>query len=223
MTIEGWKAFFEWGGVILLLLTFTFGAGTVFFTNKLNRVQAREIREFRINIEQEQQKTAAAQTEAANAQLALHTYVTVLAKSVNPRIIDPNRFAELLRGTEPGSVDILYESTDEEARVFAMQIEHCLGSAGAGWSVKTEPFPAKRDTLIRQAELDGLALEAKEIPRDQKSPIQRLINAIKLSAGGWNISGLAVVLGNPALPKGYYRLAVGPHRPNVPIFVPNRK
>jgi hypothetical protein len=33
MSLEGWKALFEIGGVVLLLLTFAFGAGALFVNN----------------------------------------------------------------------------------------------------------------------------------------------------------------------------------------------
>jgi hypothetical protein len=67
MSLEGWKAFFEIGGVILLLLTFTFGAGALIVNDRLNAIQAEELADFKIKFEGEQQKTALAQKEAAEA------------------------------------------------------------------------------------------------------------------------------------------------------------
>ena len=67
MSLEGWKAFFEIGGVVLLLLTFAFGAGALIVNNRLNAIQAKELGEFKIKFEAEQQKTATAQKEAAEA------------------------------------------------------------------------------------------------------------------------------------------------------------
>lgn len=67
MPLEGWKAFFEIGGVVLLLLTFAFGAGALIVNNRLNAIQAKELGDFKIKFEGEQQKTALAQKEAAEA------------------------------------------------------------------------------------------------------------------------------------------------------------
>jgi hypothetical protein len=39
MFLEWWKAFSEVGGVILLFLTFVFGAGALITNNRINAVQ----------------------------------------------------------------------------------------------------------------------------------------------------------------------------------------
>lgn len=84
MPLESWKSFFEIGGVILLFLTFIFGAGVVFTTNKLNERQAEQLRVFDRNLtdaktdlgEQQERaakadsKVAALQNDAANAKAA---------------------------------------------------------------------------------------------------------------------------------------------------------
>jgi hypothetical protein len=46
MSLEGWKSLFEIGGVILLFLTFIFGAGVVITTNRINERQAERLRQF---------------------------------------------------------------------------------------------------------------------------------------------------------------------------------
>ena len=46
MSLEWWKSFFEIGGVILLFLTFTFGSGVAFISNKLSDRQAAQPRDF---------------------------------------------------------------------------------------------------------------------------------------------------------------------------------
>ena len=73
MSLEAWKAFFEIGGVVLLLLTFAFGAGALIVNNRLNATQAKELGDFRIKFEEEQQKTALAQKEVAEAKITLAT------------------------------------------------------------------------------------------------------------------------------------------------------
>ena len=62
-----WKAFFEIGGVALLAATFIFGAGALIVNNRINVVESRELADFKLKFEGEQQKTAHAQQEAAEA------------------------------------------------------------------------------------------------------------------------------------------------------------
>lgn len=114
MSLEGWKAFFEIGGVVLLLLTFAFGAGALIVNNRLNAIQAKELGDFRLKFEEEQQKTALAQKEAAEAkqiaggfEVAISTAKQQAAEAnakaegfrldianANQRAADANRIAE---------------------------------------------------------------------------------------------------------------------------------
>jgi hypothetical protein len=57
-----------------------FGAGLVITTRKINESQAEEPRQFQFRIEGEQQKTANAQRDAAEVQLALKRYVDDVAE-----------------------------------------------------------------------------------------------------------------------------------------------
>jgi hypothetical protein len=67
MSLEAWKAFFEIGGVVLLAATFVFGAGALIVNNRINLVASKELVDFKLRFEGEQQKTAHAQQEAAEA------------------------------------------------------------------------------------------------------------------------------------------------------------
>jgi hypothetical protein len=67
MSLEAWKAFFEIGGIALLAATFIFGAGAYLVNDRLNKIQSQELASFRLRFEEEQQKTAHAQQEAAEA------------------------------------------------------------------------------------------------------------------------------------------------------------
>jgi hypothetical protein len=67
MSLEFWKAFFEIGGVVLLAATFVFGAGALIVNNRINVVASKELADFKLKFEGEQQKTAHAQKEAAEA------------------------------------------------------------------------------------------------------------------------------------------------------------
>jgi hypothetical protein len=67
MSLEAWKSFFEIGGVVLLAATFIFGAGALIVNNRLNEINSKELEAFKLRFEGEQQKTALAQREAAEA------------------------------------------------------------------------------------------------------------------------------------------------------------
>ncbi|MGB9406871.1 MAG: hypothetical protein WCA89_05000 [Terracidiphilus sp.] len=229
MSLEGYKSLFEIGGVVLLFLTFVFGAGALITSNRINVVQSQELRDFKLRIEDEQQKTALAQKEAAEAQLALRQYVNVLAKSANPRLIDHERFIELMKGNTEGSAEIWYEPDDEEAHFFAIQLMNALGPPGLGWHVNIQAFATRRrneeedkpqglNLLRRQADLDGMAIGAKDVSPNPNSLGFALQNAIRLSVGGWGISGLEVSFGDPTMQDKSFIIAVGPHHVNVPIM-----
>jgi hypothetical protein len=220
MSLEGWKSFFEIGGVALLFLTFIFGAGLVLTTNRINRKQAGELRDFQLKMEGEQQKTASAQKEAAEAQLALKQYVGVVAKSVNPRTLDAQRFLELLKGKPKGTAEIWYEPDDRESQAFAIQIHDWLGSAGAGWKV-VQPKPLSRPPhLFREAASGGLAIITSDLSPSKtgsESAYRALSDALELGAGGWGISGHGWSLEDHALPANHFVIIVGHHRTNVPL------
>ncbi len=67
MSLETWKSFFEIGGVILLFLTFVFGAGLVLATNRLNVRQAAQLREFDQKLTDAKTELGKQQERAANA------------------------------------------------------------------------------------------------------------------------------------------------------------
>jgi hypothetical protein len=67
MSLEGWKAFFEVGGVILLFLTFVFGAGALITSNRINAVQDERLREFDKQLTDAQNALTAQKERAANA------------------------------------------------------------------------------------------------------------------------------------------------------------
>jgi hypothetical protein len=65
MSLEGWKALFEIGGVILLGLTFVFGAGALYFSNRVNAVQDAHLRQFDRDLTDAKSEMAKQQTRAA--------------------------------------------------------------------------------------------------------------------------------------------------------------
>jgi hypothetical protein len=222
MSLEGWKSLFEIGGVVLLGLTFVFGAGALITGNRINAIQSVELGDFKL-------KTAQAEAESAKAQLALKQYEDVIAKNVNPRRLDFKRFIELLIGKPKGTAEIWYEPGDEESHDFAGELYHALGSDGAGWTV-SEPksFPVKRgrDDPVRSAAASaGLAMAVKKGSNDFDTAEGALKNAINLGTGGWGVAGLGFTYEIPTLPDNHFVIVVGHHRANVPLveFTPPRK
>jgi septal ring factor EnvC (AmiA/AmiB activator) len=81
MSLESWKSFFEIGGVLLLFLTFVFGAGVVITSTRINARQAVQLRNFdkqltdaKSELGKQQERTAQAdarvaglETDSANA------------------------------------------------------------------------------------------------------------------------------------------------------------
>src|SRR5271169_5883678 len=77
MSLELLKSIFEYGGVILLFLTFIFGAGVVITTNQINDRQAGELREFskkltdaQTELEKQKERAAIADGKVAGLQTA---------------------------------------------------------------------------------------------------------------------------------------------------------
>lgn len=116
MSLEGWKAFFEIGGVVLLLLTFAFGAGALIVNNRLNAIQAKELGDFRIKFEGEQQKTALAQKEAAEAKQIAGGFEIAIS-SANQRAAEANAKAEEFRLAIAAANERAAQATLELARL----------------------------------------------------------------------------------------------------------
>jgi len=93
MSLEWWKAFFEIGGVVLLLLTFAFAGGALLVNNRLNAIQAKELDDFKFKFEGEQQKTAIAQKEAAEAKQLAGRFEGDIAIA-NQRVAEANKATE---------------------------------------------------------------------------------------------------------------------------------
>lgn len=68
MSVEWWKSFFEVGGVILLFLTFAFGAGVLVTGNLVNKKQAERLRVFDSELTSAKTDLARQQERAAKAE-----------------------------------------------------------------------------------------------------------------------------------------------------------
>lgn len=67
MPLESWKQLFEIGGVILLFLTFVFGAGALYTATRLNTLQEAQLRQFDKDLTGAKTALAAQQERAAVA------------------------------------------------------------------------------------------------------------------------------------------------------------
>jgi hypothetical protein len=66
-SLEFWKNLFEISGVVLLLLTFVAGAGVLWFSRRLNAIQAEQLRQFDKGLTDAKLELGRQQERAANA------------------------------------------------------------------------------------------------------------------------------------------------------------
>jgi hypothetical protein len=160
MSTEGVKAFFDFGAIILLFLTFAFGVGAFVTGNVINKRQAEQLRQFdksltdaKTELGRQQERTANAdarvvgleadaanaksemakqQTRAANAERALLELQQRLAhRRINQS--DHDRLVVSLRPFRGSKVQ-LTKLGDAEAAQFADDVLSILHDAG--WSVE---------------------------------------------------------------------------------------
>lgn len=67
MSPESWKSVFELGGVVLLALTFVFGAGALYFSHRVNEIQDAHLRQFDKDLTDAKTALSQQQERAANA------------------------------------------------------------------------------------------------------------------------------------------------------------
>lgn len=150
MSLEGWKSLFEIGGVVLLALTFVFGAGALIVNNRLNSIQTKELGDFKLNFEKEQQKTAVAQKEAAEAKATAESFRLsvaqaderaaeanlALAKFKQPRTLtleQQDRIVSKIKAF-PNQPFAVYGADDQESIDLTNILGHVL--ARATWNVQ---------------------------------------------------------------------------------------
>jgi septal ring factor EnvC (AmiA/AmiB activator) len=157
VSLEWWKSFFEIGGVVLLLLTFAFGAGALIVNKRLNAIQDAELRQFdkrltdaKTELGKQQvlasdatakvagleEDVAAAKTEMAKQQMRAATAeqsLLELQQKLNWRKISAQQRRKFLAASaaEPkGLVEITAVNGDSEAKAFAEQMRTLLKEAG---------------------------------------------------------------------------------------------
>jgi hypothetical protein len=160
MSLESWKSFFEIGGVLLLFLTFVFGAGVVMTSTRINALQATKLRNFdkeltdaKTELGKQQERTANAdarvagvETDAANAKSEMakqqiraanaESALLELQQRLAHRRISRSNHDKLVASLQPfrSSAVQLTKLGDAEAAQFADDLLAVLHDAG--WSVQ---------------------------------------------------------------------------------------
>jgi hypothetical protein len=203
MSLESWKDLFEIGGVVLVLLTFFCGAGALIANHKVNAKQARELNDFKVKIEQEQQKTAEAQTERDALHLKLDHW---LAGKVMSRIATGEGFEQIKKLPKARAV-VLYKEEDGEAFMYAQSILQAL--RGIGWDVpdtavatRIHPMTSKDDIpIIGQYVIARSIPEPKQMFPPENSRSRTAMLMVVTHANG--------VAADPTLSGDEYRIVVG--------------
>lgn len=132
---------FDVGAVVLLFLTFAFGAGALITGRVIDRRKEAQIKQFdkdltdaKIELGKQEERAANAERaasalrkDAEEAKLATEKLKQVVAW----RVIEPKAAVELekILSTKPGSVNLRYTDGDPEALFLAIQISQILGKA----------------------------------------------------------------------------------------------
>jgi hypothetical protein len=192
MSLEGWKAFFEIGGVVLLLLTFAFGAGALIVNNRLNKIQAKELEAFRIKFEAEQQKTALAQKEAAEAKQIASGFERDIS-AANQRAAEANVKAEAFRLDIAKANEGAARATEtaERERLARLQLEARLADRTLTPAQQAHIAAALR--VIGPRRIDVLIV-------GNTPEISRITNAVTAAVGqaGWTIGNMGSAMGGSA-------------------------
>jgi hypothetical protein len=201
MTLEGLKAVFEIGGVILLFLTFICGAGALYTSSVINRRQSAELRDFQLRIEAEQQKTAAAQEGAAKAQLELNQSLRAFARRSGDRVLNFSAFVESLKGQSAKPVEIWYKPDDTEAERFADDLNRALKDIGWPASVRPVHSNDRLGSISSPAKYRGILVVSRHI--QDASPFLMLILKSVL------FGGQGAAMEAPELPDDKLWIVVG--------------
>lgn len=94
MSLEGWKSVFEIGGVVLLFLTFAFGAGALWTARRVNDRQAAQLRQFDKDLTDAKTELGAQQERAATAELRLRQVENTAAGANERAALADQRAAE---------------------------------------------------------------------------------------------------------------------------------
>ncbi len=224
MSLEMWKSFFEFGGAILLFLTFIFGVGALLTTRKVNERQGAELRAVGLKLSEQQER-------AANAEKELLEVKERVKRQSLPRwsLVEP--LSNFLRNKPQGSVEIIFVPEDDEALKTALSLEAIL-SADAKWKILRNAHPYSEDDVVPNfltpalkenpfhitlfERVGGLSditvlFSAADASEDRYSP--RAGTAAEALWRGLHVCGFETIAAvDPRLAIGTARIVVGPKR-----------
>ena len=131
MSLESVKSFFETGGVVLLFLTFVFGTGALFTSNRINKAQEEKLRVFDAQLTEARTGLAKQQERAALAETAL----AEVRQQLEHRHLTPKQRAqlvELLKTKPKGTVLLTCPMNNTETADYMAEIGDTLKEAGWG-------------------------------------------------------------------------------------------
>jgi hypothetical protein len=145
MPLESWKTFFEIGGVILLFLTFVFGAGALFTGKRINERQSEQLRQFNMELSAQQERAAVAERSLLELQ-----------ERLRDRKFNDKQRTQLVNLLSMGArcrVEVIAGVNDDEATRFATIVLGILHDAG--W--QAEPFTIAQTNLASGISLANTA------------------------------------------------------------------
>jgi hypothetical protein len=143
MSVENLKSFFDAGAVVLLFVTFVFGAGALITGNVINKRQEEQLRGFDKSLTEAKTALSEAKAEQQKVETELNTQKARAAEAeiqlirlkerLKWRTISADQRAmllqELAKGPK-GPVSIEYPADDPEALQFATQVEDVFRDSG---------------------------------------------------------------------------------------------
>jgi hypothetical protein len=190
MSLEGWKTFFETGGVILLFLTFVFGAGAVLTSQRINSKQAGELRQFAINLSSQQERAANAEKDAAEAKST--------SASANERTLTLETDAANAKAAQQRVETELAKQQGRAAKAEKDLLE--LQQRIKTRHLSTEQESRLTDSL-KAAPIRGLVEMMCVLGDSESKDLATQLDRI-LKAAGWETTGVNEGIFNPANPVG---------------------
>jgi hypothetical protein len=109
MSVESWKAVFDWAAVVLVGLTFIAGAGALIAGKVINERQASELKQFQLDLEKTREGAASASERAAQADLKRVELENRIVHIFGPRQLTTEQSARItqrLKGLKDVKIDV---------------------------------------------------------------------------------------------------------------------
>jgi hypothetical protein len=140
MNVEFWNSVFQWGSVALIAITFVFGAGALWTSNRINKRQTGRLVALEKDLTDAKASLAKQQERAANAERQL----LELQERARPRTLDPHVRSALIENLRLGGFG------DR-----SIDIEHVAGSAIEPAKFAKELIDTFREAGWKAAITDG--------------------------------------------------------------------